>query len=183
LKADCSAFRTDFLVLYYIVKAFKFSPHLKNCRVKAGIAVTHTVWKCKYHIVWIPENRRKIIYGKLRKDIGAISRCLCRYKRILDEAGIRRYIKNQQTNESVMDEYDSNMDKDPFKGAGTGKGDADKQAVTELTIWPQVSAYSEAGIPLRVSVTMPLQGVIKPPAWPVVMTNILSVWKHTFRLE
>ena len=48
-----------------------------------------------------------------------------------------------------MDEYDSNMDKDPFKGAGIGKGDTDKQAVTELTIWPQASACSEAGIPLR----------------------------------
>jgi len=47
-------------------------------------------------------------------------------------------LKNQQANESVMDEYDSNMDKDPFKGAGIGKGDTDKQAVTELTIWPQV---------------------------------------------
>ena len=44
----------------------------------------------------------------------------------LDEAKIRRYIKNQQTNESVMDEYDSNMDKDPFKGASIEKEDTDK---------------------------------------------------------
>ncbi len=52
----------------------------------------------------------------------------------LDEAGIRRYIKNQQTNESVIDKYDSNMDKNPFKGAGIGKGDTDRQVVIELTI-------------------------------------------------
>ena len=44
----------------------------------------------------------------------------------LDEAKIRRYIKNQQTNESVMDEYDSNMDKDPFKGASSKKEAPDK---------------------------------------------------------
>jgi len=44
----------------------------------------------------------------------------------LDEAKIRRYIKNQQANESVMDEYDSNMDKDLFKGASIEKEDTDK---------------------------------------------------------
>lgn len=25
----------------------------------------HTVWECKYHIVWIPKYRKKILYGKL----------------------------------------------------------------------------------------------------------------------
>ena len=40
-------------------------------------SLAHTVWECKYHIVWVPKNRRKIIYGKLRKDIGAILRRLC----------------------------------------------------------------------------------------------------------
>ena len=43
-------------------------------------SLAHSVWECKYHIVWVPKNRRKIIYGKLRKDIGAILRRLCQYK-------------------------------------------------------------------------------------------------------
>ena len=34
----------------------------------------------KYHIVWVPKSRRKIVYGKLRQDIGAILRRLCQYK-------------------------------------------------------------------------------------------------------
>ena len=39
-------------------------------------------WDCKYHIIWIPKYRRKVIYGKLRKEIGTILRRLCEYKGI-----------------------------------------------------------------------------------------------------
>lgn len=38
------------------------------------------VWECKYPIVWVPKKRRKIIFGKLRQEIGAILRRLCEYK-------------------------------------------------------------------------------------------------------
>jgi putative transposase len=44
----------------------------------------------------------------------------------LDEAKIRRYIKNQQLNEYVEDEYNSDTDKDPFKGASNKEEDSDK---------------------------------------------------------
>lgn len=27
-------------------------------------------WECKYHIVWIPECRRKTLYGELRNYLG-----------------------------------------------------------------------------------------------------------------
>jgi aldehyde:ferredoxin oxidoreductase len=30
--------------------------------------LSHTVWECKYHIVWAPKKRRKIVSGKLRKE-------------------------------------------------------------------------------------------------------------------
>lgn len=32
----------------------------------------HTTWECKYHLVWIPKYRKKIIYGPLRKYLGEI---------------------------------------------------------------------------------------------------------------
>lgn len=35
---------------------------------------------CKYHIVFCPKYRRKIIYNKLRKDIVEIIKELCKYK-------------------------------------------------------------------------------------------------------
>lgn len=40
-------------------------------------SLAHTTWECKYHIVFAPKYRRKIIYGKLRAEIGKILRRLC----------------------------------------------------------------------------------------------------------
>ena len=142
-------------------------------------SLSHTVWECKYHIVWVPKKRRKIIYGKLRQELRAILKRLCQYKGVeviegtmcidhihmclaippkysvstmvgylkgksamivfekysrlkrnfrghsfwargyyvsavgLDEAKIRKYIKNQETNESIEDKYDDDLS-DPF---------------------------------------------------------------------
>jgi putative transposase len=43
-------------------------------------SLSHTSSNCKYHIVFIPKYRRKVNYGKLRRDIGAILRRLCEMK-------------------------------------------------------------------------------------------------------
>lgn len=43
-------------------------------------SLAHTRWNCKYHIVFTPKYRRKVIYGQLRKDIGKILRKLCEMK-------------------------------------------------------------------------------------------------------
>ena len=45
-------------------------------------SLSHTSWNCKYHIVLVPKYRRKVIYGKLRKDIGKILRMLCDYRHV-----------------------------------------------------------------------------------------------------
>jgi len=45
-------------------------------------SLAHTKWNCKYHIVFAPKYRRKIIYGKLRIEIGKILRELCKWKDI-----------------------------------------------------------------------------------------------------
>ena len=37
-------------------------------------SLSHTVWECKYHVVWIPKYRRKVLYGELRKHLGSILR-------------------------------------------------------------------------------------------------------------
>ena len=142
-------------------------------------SLSHTVWECKYHIVWVPKKRRKIIYGKLRQELSEILKRLCQYKNVevvegtmcldhihmclaippkysvstivgylkgksamivfekysrlkrnfrghsfwargyyvstvgLDEAKIRKYIKNQDINESIEDKYDNDLS-DPF---------------------------------------------------------------------
>ena len=43
-------------------------------------SLTHTRYNCKYHIVFAPKYRRRVIYGKLRRDIGKILRELCERK-------------------------------------------------------------------------------------------------------
>ncbi len=43
-------------------------------------SLAHTRWDCKYHIVFTPKYRRKVIYGKLRVSIGQILRKLCERK-------------------------------------------------------------------------------------------------------
>ena len=42
----------------------------------------HVKWVCKYHVVFIPKYRRKVLYGKLRMKIGQMMRELCRQKGI-----------------------------------------------------------------------------------------------------
>jgi putative transposase len=36
--------------------------------------LSHAVWDCKYHLVWIPKYRKKVLYGQLRKHLGGILR-------------------------------------------------------------------------------------------------------------
>ena len=45
-------------------------------------SLSHTSWNCKYHIVFAPKYRRKVFYGKRRKEIGEILRTLCDWKKI-----------------------------------------------------------------------------------------------------
>ena len=43
-------------------------------------SLAHTKWVCKYHIVFTPKYRRKIIYNQIRSDIREIIRDLCKWK-------------------------------------------------------------------------------------------------------
>ena len=43
-------------------------------------ALAHTKWLCKYHIVFTPKYRRKIIYNQYKTDLAKILHDLCAYK-------------------------------------------------------------------------------------------------------
>ena len=45
-------------------------------------SLAHTKWECKYHIVFAPKYRRKIIYKQIRTDVGKILGELCKRKGI-----------------------------------------------------------------------------------------------------
>jgi putative transposase len=52
-------------------------------------SLSHSKWRCHYHVVFAPKYRRQAIYGKIKADIGKIIRQLCDQKGIeIIEAGL-----------------------------------------------------------------------------------------------
>ena len=43
-------------------------------------SLCHTKWDCKYHVVFIPKGRKKMIFGAIRKHLGEIFRGLAEQK-------------------------------------------------------------------------------------------------------
>ncbi|MBK9266190.1 MAG: IS200/IS605 family transposase [Polyangiaceae bacterium] len=50
-------------------------------------SLNHTKWECKYHVVFIPKCRRKVLYGELRRHLGPIFRELTKQKESEVEEG------------------------------------------------------------------------------------------------
>ena len=45
-------------------------------------SLSHSKWRCKYHIVFAPKYRRQIIYGWIKADVGKILRDLYKRKNV-----------------------------------------------------------------------------------------------------
>ena len=43
-------------------------------------SLSHTKYDCKYHVVFIPKCRRKVLYGKLRQHLGEVFHNLAKQK-------------------------------------------------------------------------------------------------------
>ncbi len=50
-------------------------------------SLSHTAWECKYHVVFIPKCRRKVLYGELRVHLGEVFRKLAGQKESRVEEG------------------------------------------------------------------------------------------------
>ena len=55
--------------------------------MKRITSLNHSVWDCKYHVVFIPKCRRKKLYGPLRKELGDVFRQLAERKESRIEEG------------------------------------------------------------------------------------------------
>jgi putative transposase len=55
-------------------------------------SLQHTKWECKYHVVFIPKYRRKVIYGSLRGELGKVFRRLAQQK----ESENRRKVRSKR---------------------------------------------------------------------------------------
>jgi len=45
-------------------------------------SLSHTRWKCQYHIVFIPKYRRKVMYGNVKADVREVLKKLCEFKKV-----------------------------------------------------------------------------------------------------
>ena len=43
-------------------------------------SLSHSKWDCKYHVVFVPKYRRKVLYGEIRKNLGKIFHELAKQK-------------------------------------------------------------------------------------------------------
>ena len=50
-------------------------------------SLSHAKWECKYHVVFIPKCRRKVLYGTLRRHLGEVLRKLAEQKESRIEEG------------------------------------------------------------------------------------------------
>jgi putative transposase len=50
-------------------------------------SLSHTKWECKYHVVFIPKCRKKVLYGKLRAQLGEVIHQLAKQKESRIEEG------------------------------------------------------------------------------------------------
>jgi len=50
-------------------------------------STNHTKWECKYHIVFIPKYRKKVIFGQIKKELGAVFHSLAGQRECVIEEG------------------------------------------------------------------------------------------------
>jgi putative transposase len=50
-------------------------------------SLNHSVWDCKYHVVFIPKYRKKVLFGELRQHLGKVLRTLATQKECRIEEG------------------------------------------------------------------------------------------------
>ena len=48
--------------------------------MKEYYSLSHTRWDCKYHVVFIPKRRKKIVFGALRRHLGEMLHELASHK-------------------------------------------------------------------------------------------------------
>jgi len=50
-------------------------------------SLNHTKWECKYHVIFIPKYRKKVIYGEIRIDLAEVMKELAKHKECKIEMG------------------------------------------------------------------------------------------------
>ena len=81
--------------------------------------LSHTKYNCLYHIVFIPKYRRKAVYGNLKYKYGQRTFWARGYYVStvgLNKNTIKKYIREQETEDMLQDKRSVKEYEDPFKG-------------------------------------------------------------------
>ena len=65
-----------------IVKVSQANTKENRRRFHVDSSLSHTRYRCQYHIVFIPKYRKQIMYGRLKADVREIIKRLCDYRNI-----------------------------------------------------------------------------------------------------
>lgn len=60
------------------IKAFE--EEISQCQKRRTNHLNHSTWDCKYHVVFTPKYRKKVLYGHLRKELREVFHRLSRQK-------------------------------------------------------------------------------------------------------
>ena len=60
--------------------AYEIHPTEKFTMSHLYQSLSHSSWDCKYHVVFVPKFRKKVIYGKIREQLGPVFHELARQK-------------------------------------------------------------------------------------------------------
>ena len=67
-------------ISFPFVQAYLITKGKMILMAKKANSLSHTKWMCKYHIVFTPKYRRKVIYNQYKESIRDILKQLCGYK-------------------------------------------------------------------------------------------------------
>src|SRR5215831_18612605 len=48
--------------------------------------LNHATWECKYHVVFTPKYRKKLLFGQIRRHLGTVFHELARHRRRTSDA-------------------------------------------------------------------------------------------------
>ena len=63
--------------------------------------LNHATWECKYHVVFTPKYRKKVLFGKIKRQLGQVFHDLARRKECRIEEGSRPYVDIDSSKYSV----------------------------------------------------------------------------------
>jgi putative transposase len=56
------------------------NPYKEDVMSELYQSLSHSRWNCKYHVVFVPKRRRKVLFGQARRQLGEVFHALARQK-------------------------------------------------------------------------------------------------------